>query len=161
MDQRIELLLQLLDSAYDKKSWHGTNLRGSLRGLTLREAVWRPAPGRHNIWEIAVHAAYWKFCIRRHVTGDRSPGFPRAGSDWFEIPIPRDAAQWRRDLALLKSEHTQLRVALAAFPVTKLSKTPPGLKWRYEQYIYGAASHDLYHAGQIQLLKRLARARGG
>jgi hypothetical protein len=92
------------------------------------------------------------------VTGDRSIRFPREGSDWFDLPKPRDDAQWKRDVALLRSEHTQLRAAVAAFPAAKLSTTPSGLKWRYEQYIHGAASHDLYHAGQIQLLKRLARA---
>jgi len=158
MDKRIDLLGQLLDQAYDKKAWHGTNLRGSVRGLALRDALWRPAPKRHNIWEIVVHAAYWKFCIRRHLTGDRSVKFPRDGSDWFDLPKPENDARWKADLALLRSEHTALRSALASFPAAKLSRTPPGLNWRYEQYICGAASHDLYHAGQIQLLKRLARA---
>ena len=160
MDKRIDLLLQLLDSAYDKRAWHGTNLRGSIRGIALAEALWRPAPRRHNIWEVVVHAAYWKFSIRRHLTGDRSIRFPRPGSDWFDLPKLRNDAQWKLDLALLRTQHTQLRAALAAFPAAKLSTTPSGLKWRYEQYVCGAASHDLYHAGQIQLLKRLARARG-
>ncbi|HJS59272.1 MAG TPA: hypothetical protein VKA01_14315 [Vicinamibacteria bacterium] len=56
-----EILLGLLDEAFDKKAWHGTNLRGSVRGLDARTAAWRPGPRRHNIWELAVHAAYWKY----------------------------------------------------------------------------------------------------
>jgi len=56
---RVQLLLRALDTAYDHSSWHGPILRGSLRGVSAEEAAWRPAPGRHNIWELAVHAAYW------------------------------------------------------------------------------------------------------
>jgi hypothetical protein len=157
MDPRIDLLLKLLDQAYDKSAWHGTNLRGSLRGLTLKEVLWRPGKNRHNIWEIAVHCAYWKFCVRRTITGDRTLKFPRKGSNWFPLPKPADESAWKKDLALLRSEHLLLRSAVAAFPASNLTKTRSDLKRRYEEYIYGAASHDLYHAGQIQLLKRLCR----
>ena len=54
-------LLASLDEAFDKRSWHGTNLRGSIRGLTPAEAARRPGAGRHNVWELIVHAASWKF----------------------------------------------------------------------------------------------------
>jgi hypothetical protein len=158
MDQRIELLLQVLDQAYDKKAWHGTNLRGSLRGLTLNEVLWRPGKDRNCIWDVAVHCAYWKFCVRRHVTGDRSLQFPRNGSNWFPLPRPANAAAWKRDLELLRAEHLALRAAIESLSPSRLKQTPKGLKWRLEQYVYGAASHDLYHAGQIQLQKRLTRA---
>jgi len=159
MDHRIDTLLQVLDQAFDRAAWHGTNLRGSIRGLSLNEALWRPRAGRHNIWEIVLHTAYWKFCVRRHLAGDRSLKFARPGSDWPAMPSPRDEKAWKRDVALLGSEHKSLRRELSSFPPTRLNARPPKLKWRYEQYIYGAASHDLYHAGQIQLIKRLVRTR--
>ena len=63
----LDILLGLLDEAFERKSWHGTNLRGSLRGLPAKQAAWRPGPRRHNIWEIAVHAAYWKYAVRRRL----------------------------------------------------------------------------------------------
>ena len=50
-------LLDLLDEAYDRRSWHGTNLRGSLKRVEPTQATWRPGPGRHNVWELVVHAA--------------------------------------------------------------------------------------------------------
>src|ERR1700687_2302885 len=53
-----DLLLRMLDDAYQRKAWHGPNLRGSLRGVTAEEAQWRPAKGRHNIGELTVHCAY-------------------------------------------------------------------------------------------------------
>ncbi|MFQ5411533.1 MAG: DinB family protein, partial [Phycisphaerae bacterium] len=67
----IALLLQNLDAAYDKAAWHGPNLKGSVRGLRVAQAVWRPRPKRHNIAEIVVHAAYWKYAVRRRLRGEK------------------------------------------------------------------------------------------
>ena len=66
-----QLILTLLDEAYEERTWHGPNLRQSLRGVSARQAARRPAPGRHNIWELAVHAAYWKYAVRRRLTGEK------------------------------------------------------------------------------------------
>jgi hypothetical protein len=60
VDPLIELLLEIMDQAFDRKGWHGTTLRGALRGVTPAQALWRPGPDRHNVWELTVHAAYWK-----------------------------------------------------------------------------------------------------
>src|SRR5205807_1876418 len=68
---QIEVLLDAIDLAFDHRAWHGPNLRGSIRGVTSREAAWRPGSGRHNIWELVVHAAYWKYAARRRLRGDR------------------------------------------------------------------------------------------
>lgn len=155
-DLAIPLLVAALDEAFDRRSWHGPNLRGSLRGLTVRDVFRRPAAGRHNIWEIAVHAAYWKYAARRLITGAKRGSFALHGSNWF----PRngaDEAAWRRDLDLLASEHRLLRAAVAAFPADQLGERSPKKVYTYVELIRGVAAHDLYHAGQIQLLKRLVR----
>lgn len=156
---RIELLVQLLEQAYDRDAWHGTNLRGSIRGLGLDEITWRPRKNRHNIWEITIHCAYWKYIVWRIVAGETESSFPRKGSNWFPVPQPADPSNWKRDVALLKSYHQRLIEAVSAFPDSKLLVHPPRKERTYAGYIYGAASHDLYHAGQIQLLKRLYRTR--
>jgi len=154
-----EILLGLLDEAFDKKAWHGTNLRGSVRGLDARTAAWRPRPRRHNIWELAVHAAYWKYAVRRQLTGEKRGSFGLAGSNWFRRPGPEGATEeaWRRDVALLLSEHRKLRAAAGAVPEASLSRTAAGRRTTNLTLIRGVAAHDLYHAGQIQVLKRLAR----
>lgn len=73
----IRLLLALLDEGFDRAAWHGPNLRGALRGLTAAHAAQRPAPGRHCIWEIALHCAYWKYAVCRRLTGEGARGsFP-------------------------------------------------------------------------------------
>lgn len=155
----IALLLRLLDQGYDKKAWHGPNLRGSLRGLTAPQAVWRPHPDRHSIAEIAVHAAYWKYAVRRRLRGDKRGSFPLKGSNWFSLPAPLDEALWRQYVALLEAEHRALRAAVVDLPHAQLHHTPAGSKVSNATLIYGIASHDVYHAGQIQLLKRLNRTR--
>jgi len=84
------LLVDLLDEAFDKKSWHGTNLRGSLRRIEPRQIVWRATRHRHNVWELVVHAAYWKYAVRRRVTGEPRASFALEGSNWFERQGPFD-----------------------------------------------------------------------
>ncbi len=100
-------LLELLDKAYDHPSWHGPNLRNSLRGVTARQAAWRPGRGRHNIWEVAVHAAYWKYAVRRRLRGEKRGSFALKGSNWFARPASVTEKAWRADLALLEEERTR------------------------------------------------------
>ena len=150
-----ELLLASIDEGFDKRSWHGTNLRGSLRGVTPEQGAWRPAPGRHNIWELMVHAAYWKYDIRRRLTGEKAHSFSFEGSNFWPRPLEGTPGEWRRDLRLLEDEHGQLRAAVAAFPAARWTRKAPGKPFNFEGLVRGVAAHDLYHAGQIQLLRRL------
>lgn len=158
MIAEIALLLRAIDEAFDQKSWHGTNLRGSIRGLTAPEAQWRPAAGRHSIQEIVVHCAYWKYAVRRRLTGEKRGSFPLRGSDWFARP--RGDAAWRQDIRLLEDEHAKLKAAAGGLDASHLSGHAPGSTVRFEQLLRGIAAHDLYHAGQVQLIKRLRRAGG-
>ena len=150
-----ELLLASIDEAFDERSWHGTNLRGSLRGVTPGQGAWRPAPGRHNIWELMVHAAYWKYDIRRRLTGEKAHSFAIPGSNFWPRPLEGTPGEWRRDLRLLEDEHVQLRAAVAGFPPARWTRKAPGKPFNFEGLVRGVAAHDLYHAGQIQLLRRL------
>src|SRR5499433_735139 len=95
------LILALLDEGYNKKTWHGPNLRQSLKGVSAKEASWRPAPGRHNIWELTLHAAYWKYAVRRRIEGGKRGSFLLKGSNFFSRPVNGEAtdAAWRSDLA--------------------------------------------------------------
>jgi hypothetical protein len=150
------MIVSILDQAYDRPSWHGTNLRGSLRRVTPRQAAWRPGPARHNIWELAVHAAYWKYAVRRLLTGEKRGSFALEGSNFWRRPVEKTMAAWKRDLALLDNEHRTLRGVVASFPRAKWSRrAKKGSRFRYAWMVRGAAAHDLYHAGQVQLLKRL------
>ncbi|MGA2482513.1 MAG: DinB family protein [Candidatus Acidiferrales bacterium] len=149
---RKKLLLQLLDEGYGRQAWHGPNLRQSIRGVTARQAAWRPGRGRHNIWEEVVHAAYWKYAVRRRLLGEKRGSFVLKGSNWFARPQERSEKAWRGDRALLEKEHETLRRAVA-----QTADTPRGRKLL--RHVYGIAMHDVYHAGQIRLLRRLMGTR--
>jgi hypothetical protein len=152
---RIELLLEFMDQAFKGPAWHGTPLLGSLRGVTAEEALRRPARGRHNIWELVLHAAYWKYVVRRRLTRGASLEFLRGPSNWPAPPVRPGDAAWKSDRALLKREHQLLREVVAGFPVKELGKRGWKSRWTNLQHIEGIASHDLYHCGQIQLVKKL------
>jgi hypothetical protein len=154
----IKHLLGLLDEAYKRAAWHGPNLRGSIRGVTAHEASWRPKAGRHNIWEIAVHAAYWKYTVRRRLLGEKRGSFSLQGSNWFLRPVERSEQAWRADVAILDGEHQRLRDAVSALQPEYLERPARGSKTLVRRLIAGIALHDVYHAGQIQLIKKLLRA---
>jgi hypothetical protein len=144
------LLLALLEEGYAKKTWHGPNLRQSLKGVSAKQAAWRPAPGRHNIWELTLHAAYWKYAVRRRLDGAKRRGFVLKGSNFFARPEQGMASEaaWRADRAILENEHEAMLAS-----IRKILKSPNiGKRLRM---IYGVAFHDIYHAGQIRLLRRL------
>jgi hypothetical protein len=145
-----ELVLALLDEGYEKRTWHGPNLRQSLRGVTAKQAAWRPERGRHNIWEVALHAAYWKYSVRRRIEGGKRGSFALKGSNFFVRPEKGKLteAAWSADKALLEQEHKRMRAAIA-----RVLQTPRGTK--ISRMLYGVAFHDIYHAGQIRLLRRL------
>jgi len=157
VDARIQLLLQVFDQAYTAPSWHGTPLRGAIRGVSARQALWRPGKNRHSIWDLVLHTAYWKCIVRRRLLRDPGISFPRAGANWPQLPMVKNDAAWRRDRALLENEHRLLRGAIARLDPRELRRRAWRSRWPVDTQVYGIASHDLYHAGQIQLLKRLMR----
>jgi hypothetical protein len=158
-DGEIAVLLHAMDEAYDRRAWHGTGLKGSLRGVTAREAAWRPAPGRHNIRELTVHAAYWKYRVRRRLTGEKRGSFPVEGNNWFERAGANEKA-WRAERDLLEREHRSLRRVVAKQPAGRPGGKLAGTRRRTAlREIAGIALHDVYHTGQIQLIKTLRRKR--
>jgi hypothetical protein len=160
MRPEIEQLLTIIDQAYDRKSWHGTNLRGSIRGLTAAQAAWRPAPRRHNIHELVVHAAYWKYAVWRRLSGSERGTFPLTGSNWF-ARTPADEKAWRADVTLLGRVHRDLRATVTALPPERLNRALPKSEITPFTLVAGIAAHDLYHAGQIQFVKAMMKEAGG
>lgn len=156
------LLVSLIQPATGRRSWHGgpTPL-GALRGVTAEQAAWRPAPGRHSIWALALHLAYWKYAVRRILERRPRGGFPRRPANWPRPPAEATEADWARDVALLRDEHERLLAAARRISPRQLGRRPPGKRsWTRGELLTGIALHDAYHTGQIQMLKRLWRERG-
>jgi uncharacterized damage-inducible protein DinB len=149
------VLLDALDRAYERVSWHGPNLKGAIRGLKAFEAAWRPTADRHCIADHVIHSAYWKYAVRRALHGEPRGGFGVAGSNWFPLPLPFYDDVWAEWRALLDREHKTLREAVEALPLERMEKRVGSRKFTHRELIQGITAHDVYHAGQIQLLKRL------
>ena len=144
-DPRIAVLLQNIDYAFDKPGWHGPNLASSIRGVDARRAA-ESIDGRRSIWQQALHAAYWKQRVINLLIGTQP--FPRGGSDWPRLPEEQNEGNWKADVKLLYEIHAKLRKAIARIDPRRLSEKTTRL-------ILGAAAHDLYHTGQIRLLRRM------
>ncbi len=148
----VYFLLRLLEEGYEKKTWHGPNLKQALRGVSTRAALWRPQRERHNIWELAIHAAYWKYMVRRRLLGERRSSFIVKGSNWFAAPENPREEDWRNARQLLEDEHRNLLHAVADPRNSHAVAKNEGM-------LLGVAFHDIYHAGQIRLLRRLHDSR--
>ena len=159
-----EQLLALVEEGFHKPAWHGPNLRSALRGVTPEEAVWRPAGGRHNIWEIAVHAAYWKYAVTQRLTGSKNHDFPEKGRNWFvrdesKLAKGEVANRWKSDLGLLARTHREMCKAITEIKEQDLMRPMRGSRQTAIRNIVGIAMHDIYHAGQIQMLRKLYGSR--
>lgn len=144
------------------QAWHGgpTPL-GALRGVDAAQARWSPNGGRQSIWRLTLHIAYWKYTVRRHLEAGTIPRFPRSPANFPALPADPSEAAWRADRALLSAEHQGLVAALSRLDPRQLHRRPPSAKrWTWGEMAIGILAHDAYHTGQIQLLKRLYRARG-
>jgi uncharacterized damage-inducible protein DinB len=140
--------------------WHGgPSPLSAVRGVSAEAAAWKPAPDRHSIWELTLHVAYWKYAVHRRLSGGPAGGFPRSPANWPGMPGQRDEAAWKRDRALLRDTHRALAEAIAGLDPGRLDDLDGrGGRWTLMDLVSGIVLHDTYHAGQIQLMKRLHRS---
>jgi len=140
-----------------QRPWHGgASALGALRGVDPDTAIWKPAPDRHSIWELALHIAYWNYAVWRRVGGEARGGFPRSPSNWPAPPTQIDASAWKRDRTLLRDYHDRLSEAMRAFDPGRLEESSGGRDgYTFGDLFMGAVLHETYHAGQIQIMKRI------
>ena len=143
-------MTKLLDLAFDKQSWHGANLMSAIRGVHARQAR-RSISGRKTIWEQVLHAAYWKNVVITKISGQSA--WERKGSNWVKMPPPGNQKQWKEDVEMIRRLQRRLREVVA--------KRGGKLSEKEFWLVQGAAFHDIYHAGQIKLLRRMMKSRDG
>jgi len=148
----IERITDQLRRAFEGDAWHGPSVREVLEGVTPEMAARKVLPDAHTIWEIVLHITAWESFVRRHLEGETLKGFTGV-EDWPEVN-DRSPAAWRRAVDVLVQGHLALRQALSRFPEDRLNETVPGKEFPFYVLIHGAVQHDLYHAGQIVLLKK-------
>src|SRR5260370_1447852 len=151
----IERILDQLQRAYEGNAWHGPSILEVLSGVTAAQAVARPLPEAHTIWELIHHIAVWENVVRRRLEGDRAEINISSPDDWPPTE-DRSEAAWEQAKASLGRGHEALGEAIARVPESRLDE--PILEGMSTVYatLHGAIQHDLYHAGQIAILKKAA-----
>ena len=145
-------IVDQLERAYRGKAWHGPALKEVLRDVTARQAFRRPVPGAHTIAELVLHIAVWIELPVGALVGQPMPE-PTPEIDW-PAPPAATARTWRLALQRLDAAHRLLVSRLRRFPERRLSAIVPGRKYNFYFLLPGIIQHNLYHAGQIALLKR-------
>ena len=143
---------RILDEGYGPGAWYGSDLRAAVADVTPASAFTRPGQGRHNIAEVALHHAYWAGQIAAKLTGLAAAPFPLAGEDWFDVS-DESRLTWGAITAAL--EASQQRLSQAVSEIASGARTSPlGEAERFD-LVVGITGHAAYHAGQIQLIKKL------
>jgi uncharacterized damage-inducible protein DinB len=140
--------------AFEGEAWHGDSLLEILAGVSEKTAAAKPIPDAHSISELVLHITAWDKIVIRRAGGETVDP-----SDEENFPPVKDAGQaaWQDALAALRNTHTELIKTVAAFPDSRLQERVPGKKQGYYNFYYlfsGIVQHELYHAGQIALLKK-------
>jgi uncharacterized damage-inducible protein DinB len=144
-----------LHRAFNGDAWHGDSLFEILEGVTAAEAAERRIPRAHTIWELALHIAAWDGAVLRRLRGSAVEL-----SDTENFPPVGDTSDnaWHKALANLRRVHQELIDAVAALPDSRLYELVPGKEGAHYTFYYmlhGLVQHELYHAGQIALLKKI------
>ncbi len=153
---RIRDFLDIFAPPSGRRAWYGgATLLGSLRGVKAEQAAWQ-APGHdHSIWQLLLHCSYSRYNIRRLFEGkEERGGFPRPGAYWAKLPDLIDEASWSEDKALLRSEHQRLVEAVLRSDAARLDENATQ-EYTFEDLLWGIVMHDMYHTGEMQVLKRL------
>jgi hypothetical protein len=147
------VLARLLDEGYGPGAWHGADLKAALADVDAKLAFLRPAPGRHNIAEIALHHAYYVHSVRGRLAGVEPEPFVLEGDDWFTLDDEKTLA-WSRIREVVETEQRKLAAVVEDLAQ---GRTKPALD-ETERFnvVLGITCHAVYHAGQVQLIKVLA-----
>lgn len=149
----IERILDQLKRAYEGNAWHGPSVKEAIAGVTAEQAHSQPLKKAHSIWELVRHIAVWEDVGRRRLEGDRAPIEISSPQDW---PPPEDTSEaaWEQVKAALDRGHQALVEAIKEVPDSRLEEPIcEGMSTVYVT-LHGVIQHDLYHAGQIAMLKK-------
>jgi uncharacterized damage-inducible protein DinB len=149
--KEVERIAEQLRRAYEGEAWHGPSVKEALEGVTPAKADARPLNGAHSIREIVNHMLAGADIVRRRLEGERS-GVTE--EEWWPQLSYAGEESWGAMLEALHDANAKLRAAIAALDDERLD-TPiaEGMSTIYIT-LHGLIQHDLYHAGQIMLLKK-------
>jgi uncharacterized damage-inducible protein DinB len=151
----VERIRDQFRRAFEGEAWHGPSVLALLDGITAQQAAAHPIPGAHSIWELTLHIAAWESACKRRLEGD--PAQLSDEEDWQPINDTSEAA-WEKTKQDLIDTHRELMEAIARVDQSRLNE--PMIRDANIPFssvyvtLHGGVQHDLYHAGQIAMLKK-------
>lgn len=149
----VKFLMDQIRTTFSGDSWHGPSVMKTLEGIDAGQAAARPLGERHTVWELVDHMTYWLEEVLKSLRDRRVPK-PDKVVDW--PGMGSGEKQWRESVRRLEAAVNTLVDELASWSNRELDKTVAGANYSYRQMLHGAVHHNLYHAGQIAILKRKA-----
>ena len=151
MSTEIERIKDQMNKTFYSDAWHGGSVMEFLLEIGAEEAASRPLEARHSIWELVPHMETWKRVARLALEG-KEMGSISPEEDWPAIEDMSEES-WTRTVESLREEHEALVGALSRLSEESLGETVPGRSYSFYTLIHGVIHHDLYHLGQIAILK--------
>ena len=140
-----------LRTTFSGDSWHGPSVMKTLEGIDAAQAAARPLGERHAVWELVDHMTFWLEEVRKALRAREAPR-PEKEGDW---PRPGSSeAQWRQSVTRLEAAVNMLLDELASWSNEDLDEKVGGADYTYRQMLHGAVHNNLYHAGQVAILKK-------
>lgn len=147
-----ERIVDQMERAFEGDAWHGSSMSEILATLTAKQAAAHPLPGAHSIWEIVLHTSVWQRTVRERLQGEPIAALPD-DEDWPEVDDSSDPA-WAEAVRELRSEYELLREEASKWEDGNLGETTEGQRYSVYETLHGVIQHNLYHAGQIAILKK-------
>ena len=147
----IKRILDQMDRAFSGDAWHGPALMSLLDGLSAEDASKHPVAGAHSIWELVHHTAAWKAIAQHRLAGETVQ--VTTERDWPPVWEVSEVA-WKRSIENLSESHLRLRKAAEQLGDHELEENAGGSDHSRYVLLHGVIQHDLYHAGQIAILKK-------
>jgi uncharacterized damage-inducible protein DinB len=141
-----------LRRAFEGDAWHGPALLELLADVDASTAAAHPLPDAHSVWELVLHIAAWDDAVNRRIVFGKAVQL----NDAENFPPVKDKSRtaWKKAVAHLRKTHAKLIKTVAALPDRRLHERVPGKKYDIYFMLHGVAQHELYHAGQIAILKK-------
>ena len=150
----IEFIVDQLKRSYEGEAWHGPSLMEALSGVNATTATARPLQKAHSIWELVLHVANWNEVFVKRMNGGALQLSPE--EDFPQIKDTSEGA-WKAALDKLTSSHKNIEAAVAKSDHAFLERRVPGKDYNFRFMLFGIVQHELYHAGQISILKKPAK----
>jgi uncharacterized damage-inducible protein DinB len=143
-----------LQRAFYGDAWHGPAVMELLKGVDAATAAAHPLKDTHSIWELALHIAAWDGAGLKRLDGKKAK--LKGEQNFPPVPQPTETA-WREAVTAVKHTHDTLVEKVAALSDKRLRDQVPGKPYNFYHMFHGIAQHELYHAGQIAILKKAAK----